>query len=141
LATASGHIIFTQLSIGPRKRAYYLSPTINWLHEVGVLFLPNDQLAPAKGHIIFHQLSIASSKQTYYFSTTFNWLQQLGILFFKNIKLPPGSGRIIFQQHLIGSDKRAYYLSESPIGPASRHVIFPQSRNFSNNSPASFVAT
>ena len=92
LAQASGHI-FPILPNGSSKRAYYFSPTTNWLKQAGILFAPttkwlnqagllffsNYQLAPASGHIIFPH-SIGSSKRAY-FSKTLNWLQEAGIFF------------------------------------------------------------
>jgi len=84
LAPASGHIIFPQSSIGPRKRANYFSPTINWLQQVGILSFPN---------------KIGSIKWAYYFFLIIKWPQQRGTLFFTNYQLAPASRHIIFQKH------------------------------------------
>ena len=112
LASSSGRIIFPESSNGPRKGAHYFSPTINWLQQAGILFFRNIKLAPESGHM-FPQSPIGFSKQACYFSPTTNWLQHADILHFPN----------------------------NQLAPASSLIIFPQSRNFSNNNPTSFVAT
>ena len=105
---------------------------------MGILFIPNYQLALESGHTIlpqhtiesckrayyFPQLpfvpskwayyfskTVGSSKRVHYFSPTTKWLKQAGILFFPNYQLAQASGHIISPQLPNGSSKRAYYFS------------------------------
>jgi len=114
LASARRHVIFPQLPIVYSMRAYYFSPTINWLQQLGVLFFPNHQMAPAKGH---------------YFSPTINWLQQEGILFFRNIKLAPES-RHMFPQSPIGFSKQACYFSPTTSWPQHAGILLSPTINW-----------